>query len=138
MQGRVKWVEGRSFVATSQSGHSLVIDGPKEAGGENLGPSPMEFVLLGAGGCSAFDVIEILRKSRQDVTDCEVKLEAERAAEPPRVFTTLHLHFIVTGNRLKETVVERAVQLSAEKYCSATAMLGKTATVTHTFEVVAV
>jgi putative redox protein len=135
MQARIKWVEGRSFVGESGSGHGVVIDGPVEAGGRNLGPSPMELVLIGTGGCTAFDVIEILKKGRQPVEDCWVELEAERAAEPPRVFTSIHMRFVVTGKGLSRAAVERAVALSAEKYCSASIMLAKTATITHTIEI---
>ena len=127
MQGRIKWVEGRTFVAESGSGHGLVVDGPAEHGGRNLGPSPMELVLLGTGGCTAFDVLDILKKSRQAVTDCWVELDAERAAEQPRVFTRITMRFVVTGRGLSRTAVERAVELSAEKYCSASIMLAKTA-----------
>ncbi|MGD9509554.1 MAG: OsmC family protein [Geminicoccaceae bacterium] len=134
MQGRIKWVEGRTFVAESGSGHGLVIDGPAEHGGRNLGPSPMELVLLGTGGCTAFDVMDILRKARQDVTDCRVELDAERAPEPPRVFTRITMRFVVTGRGLSRAAVERAVELSAEKYCSASIMLGKTAEIVREIE----
>src|SRR4051794_31007437 len=123
MQARIKWVEGRRYVAQSGSGHALVLDGPVEHGGENLGPSPMELVLLGTGGCTAFDVIDILRKGRHAVTDCVVELAAERAPEPPRVFTRIAMRFVVTGRDLSLAAVERAVRLSAEKYCSASIML---------------
>lgn len=134
MQGRIKWVEGRTFVAESGSGHGLVIDGPAEHGGRNLGPSPMELVLLGTGGCTAFDVLDILRKGRQDVTDCQVELSSERAPEPPRVFTRITMRFIVTGRGLSRAAVERAVELSAEKYCSASIMLAKTAEIVREIE----
>ena len=134
MQGRIKWVEGRTFVAESGSGHGLVVDGPAEHGGRNLGPSPMELVLLGTGGCTAFDVLDILRKSRQPVSDCWVELEAERAAEPPRVFTRITMRFVVTGSGLGRAAVERAVELSAEKYCSASIMLAKTAEIVREIE----
>jgi putative redox protein len=134
MQGRIKWVEGRTFVAESGSGHGLVIDGPVEHGGRNLGPSPMELVLLGTGGCTAFDVLDILKKSRQAVTDCWVELDAERAAEPPRVFTKITMRFVVTGRGLSRTAVERAVELSAEKYCSASIMLAKSAEIVREIE----
>jgi putative redox protein len=126
MQGRIKWVEERTFVAESGSGHAVVIDGPTEHGGRDLGPSPMELVLLGTGGCTAFDVLDILRKQRQAVTDCQVELEAERAPDPPRVFTRITMRFVVTGRGLSRPAVERAVELSAEKYCSASIMLAKT------------
>ena len=134
MQGRIKWVEGRTFVAESGSGHGLVVDGPAEHGGRNLGPSPMELVLLGTGGCTAFDVLDILKKSRQAVTDCWVELDAERAAEQPRVFTRITMRFVVTGRGLSRTAVERAVELSAEKYCSASIMLAKTAEIVREIE----
>ena len=135
MQGRVKWVEGRAFVAESGSGHALVLDGPAEHGGRNLAPSPMELVLLGTGGCTAFDVMDILKKGRQAVTDCEVTLEAERATEPPRVFTRITMRFTVTGRGLSRAAVERAVQLSAEKYCSASIMLAKSVEMAREVEV---
>ena len=135
MQGRVKWVEGRAFLAESGSGHALVLDGPAEHGGRNLGPSPMELVLLGTGGCTAFDVMDILKKGRQAVTDCEVTLEAERATEPPRVFTRITMRFTVTGRGLSRAAVERAVQLSAEKYCSASIMLAKSVEMAREVEV---
>ena len=135
MQGRVKWVEGRAFVAESGSGHALVLDGPAEHGGRNLGPSPMELVLLGTGGCTAFDVMDILKKGRQAVTDCEVTLEAERATEPPRVFTRITMRFTVTGRGLSRAAVERAVQLSAEKYCSASIMLAKSVEMVREVEI---
>ena len=134
MQGRIKWVEGRTFVAESGSGHGLVVDGPAEHGGRKLGPSPMELVLLGTGGCTAFDVLDILKKSRQAVTDCWVELDAERAAEQPRVFTRITMRFVVTGRGLSRTAVERAVELSAEKYCSASIMLAKTAEIVREIE----
>ena len=135
MQGRIKLVEGRTFLAESGSGHGVVIDGPTEHGGRNLGPSPMELVLLGTGGCTAFDVLDILRKGRQAVTDCRVELDAERAPEPPRVFTRITMRFVVTGHGLNRTVVERAVQLSAEKYCSASIMIGKAAEIVREIEI---
>ena len=135
MQGRVKWVEGRAFLAESGSGHALVLDGPAEHGGRNLGPSPMELVLLGTGGCTAFDVMDILKKGRQAVTDCEVTLEAERAIKPPRVFTRITMRFTVTGRGLSRAAVERAVQLSAEKYCSASIMLAKSVEMAREVEV---
>jgi putative redox protein len=135
MQARIKWVEGRTFVGESGSGHGLVIDGPVEHGGRNLGPSPMELVLIGTGGCTAFDVMEILRKGRQAVEDCTVELEAERAAEAPRVFTKIVMRFVVTGRGLSRQAVERAVALSAEKYCSASIMLAKTAEIVREVEI---
>ena len=135
MKARIKWIENVTFVAESGSGHALVMDGAPEGGGRNLGPRPMEVVLMGTGGCTAYDVMHILRKSRAPVTDCVLEIESERAAEDPKVFTKIHFHFIVTGKGLKPAQVERAVQLSAEKYCSASIMLGKTAAITHDFEV---
>ncbi len=135
MKARIKWIENVTFIAESGSGHALVIDGAPEGGGRNLGPRPMEVVLMGTGGCTAYDVMHILRKSRAPVTDCVLEIESERAAEDPKVFTKIHFHFIVTGKGLKPAQVERAVQLSAEKYCSASIMLGKTAAITHDFEV---
>ena len=135
MKCSVKWLDHMSFVGESGSGHSVVMDGAPEAGGRNLGVRPMEMVLLGLGGCTAFDVISILRKSRQQVVDCEVELEAERAEDIPKVFTKIHLHFIVSGKDLDPNKVAKAVALSADKYCSASRMLEKTATITHDFEV---
>jgi putative redox protein len=131
---RIKWIENVSFVGESESGHALVMDGAPEGGGRNLGPRPMEMVMIGTGGCTAYDVVHILRKSRVPITDCVVEIEAERAAKDPKVFTRIHFHFVVTGKGLKPQQVERAVHLSAEKYCSASIMLGKTAAITHDFE----
>ncbi len=135
MKARVKWVEQATFLGEAGSGHAVVMDGPPDAGGRNLGVRPMEMLLLGMGGCTAFDVVLILRRARQPVTDCVVELEAERAEQPPKVFTRIHVHFIVTGRGLSEKQVARAVRLSAEKYCSASIMLGKTAEITHDFEI---
>lgn len=135
MKARIKWVENVSFIAESGSGHALVMDGAPEGGGRNLGPRPMEVVLMGTGGCTAYDVVHILRKSRAPVTDCVVEIDAERAEEDPKVFTKIHFHFIVTGTGLKPPQVERAVHLTAEKYCSASIMLSKTAAITHDFEI---
>ncbi len=134
MKARVKWLEEVCFVGESGSGHAVVMDGPPEDGGRNLGIRPMEMLLIGMGGCTAFDVVHILKKGRQPVSDCVVEIEAERAAEAPKVFTKIHAHFIVTGRGLSDKQVERAVQLSAEKYCSASLMLGKTAEISHSFE----
>lgn len=131
MEARVKWVEGHSFLGESASGHQVMMDG--NAG--DKAPSPMEMVLMAAGGCSAIDVVSILQKGRNDITDCEVKLTSQRREEAPRYFVKIHLHFIVTGNELTEKTVERAVQLSAEKYCSVALMLEKTVEVTHSFEI---
>ena len=136
MKCRVKWLEHMSFVGESGSGHSVVMDGAAEAGGRDLGVRPMEMLLLGLGGCTAFDVVSILCKSRQQLVDCEVELEAERAEEIPRVFTKIHLHFIVSGKDLDKKKVARAVELSADKYCSASRMLEKTAVISHDFEVI--
>lgn len=136
MKARVKWLDHMSFVGESGSGHSVVMDGAPEAGGRNLGVRPMEMLLLGLGGCASFDVVMILQKSRQAISDCEVFLEAERASTDPKVFTRIHMNFIVKGHNLALEKVERAVKLSAEKYCSASMMLGKTAEITHEFEVV--
>ena len=125
-----------SFVGESGSGHSVVMDGAPEFGGRNLGFRPMEMLLLGLGGCTAFDVVMILNKSRQKIDDCEVHIEAERSEDIPKVFTRIHIHFVVSGRGLDAVKVEKAVNLSAEKYCSASEMLGKVATITHDFEVV--
>jgi putative redox protein len=135
MKVRIKWVENVCFIGESESGHALVMDGAPEGGGRNLGPRPMETVLIGTGGCTAYDVVHILRKARAPVSDCVVEIAAERAPEDPKVFTSIHLHFIVSGKGLKAQQVERAIQLSAEKYCSASIMLAKTANITHDFEI---
>src|SRR3954463_2363392 len=135
MKVRIKWIEDVAFVGESESGHALVMDGAPEGGGRNLGPRPMETVLIGTGGCTAFAGGHILKKSRAPVTDCVVQIDADRAAEDPKVFTKIHFHFVVTGKGLKPQQVERAVHLSAEKYCSASIMLGKTAAITHDFEI---
>ncbi|MBW3226914.1 OsmC family protein [Marinobacter adhaerens] len=136
MKATVDWTGNASFKATSGSGHSVQLDGPPDHGGENLGPRPMEMLLMGLGGCSAFDVMSILKKSRQDVTACHAELEAERVDAVPAVFTRIHLHFVVTGNSLKDNLVKRAVSLSAEKYCSASIMLEKAGVeISHSYEV---
>lgn len=135
MKTRVKWLDNMSFVGESGSGHSIVMDGPPEFGGRNLGVRPMEMLLLGLGGCASFDVVSMLKKSKQDLVDCEVEITAERADSEPKVFTKIHLHFIVSGNNLSESRVKRAIELSAEKYCSASIMLGKTADMTHDYQV---
>ena len=137
MKARIKWVDGAMFIGESGSGHVVVMDGPPENGGRNLAIRPMEMLLLGMGGCTAFDVVYILGKARQSVTDCVVELEAERSEAPPKVFTRIHVHFVVSGHELSEKQVARAVQLSAERYCSASIMLGKTAQITHDYEIVA-
>jgi putative redox protein len=134
MKARIKWVEGTLMVGESESGHAVVMDGPPEFGGRNLGLRPMEMILLGMGGCTQFDVVHILRKSRNEVTLCEVELEAERAETEPKVFTRIHVHFKVAGPGLNEKAVARAVSLSAEKYCSASIMLGASVEITHDFE----
>ena len=136
MKTRVKWVENALMVGESGSGHALVMDGPPDHGGNNLGPRPMEMLLLGMGGCSQFDVVHILQKGRNPVSLCEVELEAERAETDPKVFTKIHMHFRVGGPGLTEKAVERAIKLSAEKFCSASIMLGAVAQVTHDFEIV--
>lgn len=135
MKARVKWLEDLMLVGESGSGHAVVMDGPPDIGGRNLGVRPMEMLLLGMGGCTAVDVMHILKKARQPVTDCVVEIEAERAATEPKVFTQIRVHFIVTGKDLSDSHVKRAVALSAEKYCSASIMLGKTAEISHTYEV---
>jgi len=132
----VRWKGDVVFEGRTETGHTVVMDGPPEHGGRNQGPRPMEMLLLGMGGCTSFDVVHILRRMRADVTDCRVDISAERASEEPKVFTRIHAHFTVTGRNLKEKTVERAVSLSAEKYCSAAIMLGKTAEMSHSFEIV--
>ena len=139
MQSTVKWVggpDGMAFMAETGSGHAVVMDGAPEGGGRNLGPRPMEMVLLGTGGCTAYDVVLILRNSGQPISGCEVRLTAERAEKDPKVFTKIHLHFIVRGKGLRSQLVEHAIKRSHEKYCSATAMLQSTAVITHDFELV--
>ncbi len=138
MKVRIKLVEDVSFLAQSESGHSILMDGPVDGGGKNMGPRPMEAVLMGTGGCTAYDVVHILRKSRQQISDCIIEIDAERANEDPKVFTKIHFHFVVKGKQLLREHVERAINLSAEKYCSASIMLGKTAVITHDFEIVEV
>jgi putative redox protein len=138
MECVVKWTGpgGMTMVAETGSGHAAIMDGAPEAGGRNLGPRPMEMVLLGTGGCAASDVVVILRKNNQDVRGCEVRLQAERAQTDPKVFTRIHFHFVVRGRALKPTLVERAIKLSHDKYCSASSMLGKTAEMTQEWEIV--
>jgi putative redox protein len=135
MKARVKWIDGVAMLGESGSGHGVVMDGPPEMGGRNVGVRPMEMLLIGMGGCTEFDVLLILRKARQAVTDCVVELEADRAESDPKVFTRIHAHFVLTGRDLDPRHVERAIKLSAEKYCSASIMLGATAVVTHDFEI---
>src|ERR1044071_3628345 len=137
MECSVRWTgEGMSFIAETGSNHLVAMAGAPDGGGRNLAPRPMELVLLGTGGCAAYDVVVILRKSGQAVTGCEVKLTSERAETDPKVFTKIHMHFVVRGKGLKRNVVEHAIRLSHEKYCSASAMLGKTAAITKDFEIV--
>lgn len=136
MKARIKWVENAMFVAESGSGHAVVVDGPPESGGRNLGVRPMEMVLLGVGSCAAFDVVHILRKGRHEVTGCMAELSAERAETDPKVFTKIHVHFVVSGKNLKDDVVDRAIRLSAEKYCSASIMLGKSVAITHDYQII--
>ncbi len=136
MKARIKWVEQVTFMGESESGHTVVMDGAPESGGRNLGMRPMELLLIGMGGCTSFDVIHILKKARQPVADCVVEITAERSAEVPRIFTRIHVHFIISGADLQEKLVSRAVELSATKYCSASLMLGKAADITHDYEIV--
>jgi putative redox protein len=135
MRSCIKWQGGVSFSGESESGHSVLMDGAPEAGGKNLGPRPMEMILMGVGGCTTFDVVMILKKGRQDISDCVVEIEAVRANMDPKVFTHIHLHFILTGKNLNRTQVERAIHLSAEKYCSASIMLKNAVEITHDFEI---
>jgi putative redox protein len=132
----VNWVDGMLMVGKSHSGHSITMDGPTDIGGENLGVRPMEMLLLGVAGCTMIDVVTTLKKMRQNLTHCETKISAERADEHPKVFTDIHIHFIVQGKDLDSKKVDKAIILSAEKYCSASIMLGKTANITHDFEVI--
>jgi putative redox protein len=136
MKARIDWIRDLTFVGESNSGHGIVISASKQAGAPTIAPSPMEYVLLGTGGCTATDVIAILEKGRHDVRGCEVTLEADRAETDPKVFTKIRFHFKVTGKGLTRDVVDRAIKLSAEKYCSASIMIGKTATLSHDFEIV--
>ena len=135
MNIKVSWAGEALFIGESTTGHKLLMDGPPEGGGRNLGPRPMEMLLLGTGSCSCYDVISILKKSRQNVVRCEVEVSSKRAETEPKVFTDIHIHFKVFGVDLKERQVERAVSLSAEKYCSASIMLGASANITHSFDV---
>jgi putative redox protein len=136
MECTVRWTQGMTFLAETESNHAVIMDGAPEGGGRNLAPRPMELVLAGTGGCTAYDVVLILRKSGQQVTGCEVKLTADRAASDPKVFTRIHMHFVVRGKALKRNLVEHAIRLSHEKYCSASIMLGKTAELSKDFEIV--
>ena len=136
MEARIRWLGGAGFVGETGSGHAVVMDGPADFGGRNIGPRPMEMLLLGTGACSAFDVVTILRKVCAAVADCDVHVEADRSENDPRVFTRIHLRYVVRGRGLERAKVERAVKLSAEKYCSASIMLGRTARMEHTVEIV--
>ncbi len=136
MKAVVKWLDNMSFVGESESGHSVVMDGPQESGGRNLGIRPMEMVLLGMGGCTAFDVVLILKRQRQAISDCYVELSAERAEEAPKVFTKIHVHYVVKGKNLDDKKVARAVDMTAEKYCSVSIMLAKSVDVTHDYEII--
>lgn len=135
METTVRWIDNMMMVGESASGHAVVMDGPKDLGGQNLGVRPMEMLLLGMGGCTTVDVVSTLKKMRESIRDCRVEISAERAEEHPKVFTKIHLHFIIEGLDLNEKKVSKAVSLSADKYCSASIMLGKTATLTHDFEI---
>lgn len=135
MKARIKWIEDVAFMGESETGHAVVMDGAPENGGRNIGMRPMEMLLIGMGGCTAFDVVTILKKSRQAVVDCVAEIDAERANEIPKVFTKIHVHFVVTGHDLNDNQVARAVSLSAEKYCSASIMLSKSVEMTHDYEI---
>ncbi|MDC9726268.1 MAG: OsmC family protein [Candidatus Thioglobus sp.] len=135
MNTTVKWIDGMMMVGESASGHAIVMDGPEELGGNNLGVRPMEMLLIGMGGCTTVDVVSTLKKMREVVDDCRVEISAERADEHPKVFTKIHLHFVISGNNLNEKKIAKAVSLSADKYCSASIMLGKMADVTHDFSI---
>ena len=135
MEARIKWVDGMAFMAETGSGHAFVMDGAPEGGGRNLGPRPMEAILAGTGGCTAYDVVAILQRSGQVITGCEIKLTSERASGAPKVFTRIHMHFSLTGQNLKPSLVESAIKLSHTKYCSALSMLEKTAEITYDYEI---
>jgi len=136
MQATIKWVQDAEFVGESGSGHKIIMDGPPDFGGKNKGIRPMEMLLLGLGGCSAFDVVHILKKARQPIVDCNVELHADRAMKDPKVFTKIHVHFLIHGVGIKKNQVERAIRLSTEKYCSASIMLKSSVEITHDFEIV--
>lgn len=136
MKAKIKWVEDMMFMGQSGSGHAVVMDGPPDLGGKNMGIRPMEMMLMGLGGCTSFDVMLILQRSRQEVTDCVAELSAERAETDPKVFTKIHIHFVISGKNIKEKMVQRAVELSATKYCSASIMLAQTVEITHDYEIV--
>ena len=135
MKTKIKWMQDVSFNGSSESGHEVVLDGPEELGGKGLGMRPMEMMLIGMGGCTSFDVVTILKRSRQQITGCIAEIEAIRADEIPKVFTSIHIHFLIKGIDLQEKAVERAIELSANKYCSASIMLGKSVKITHDFEI---
>jgi putative redox protein len=132
----VKWIDGMLMVGKSDSGHAIVMDGPPEIGGENLGVRPMEMLLLGMAGCTMIDVVSTLKKMREDIVDCQTQVSADRAEEYPKVFTNIHVHFVLKGNQLNPSNVDKAIKLSAEKYCSASIMIGKTAIITHDYEII--
>ena len=136
MECTVKWVGNVTFLAETGSNHAILMDGAPEAGGRNLAPRPMELLLAGAGGCTAFDIVLILKRGRHQVSGCEVSLKADRAETDPKIFTHIHFHFTVRGKQLKPEAVARAIDLSKDKYCSASIMLGKTATITHDYEII--
>ena len=136
MDVRIKWVDGMMFLGESESGHAVVLDGPPEIGGKNMGIRPMEMLLIGMGGCTSIDVMQILQKGRQNITDCVAEITAERVDTIPKVFSKIHVHFVITGKDLKEAVVARAIKLSAEKYCSASIMLEKAVEISHDFEII--
>ncbi len=136
METRLRWAGGAVFIGEASSGHTVVMDGPPEGGGRNLGPRPMEMLLLSMGACSSYDVVSILKKSRQQVTDCDLKITARRAEDYPKIFTDIHMHYVVSGKALKENNIKRAIDLSAEKYCSASIMLGAMANITHDYEII--
>ena len=132
----VKWIDGMLMVGKSDSGHAIVMDGPPEIGGENLGVRPMEMLLLGMAGCTMIDVVNTLKKMREDVVDCQTQVSADRSEEYPKVFTNIHVHFVLRGKKLNPLKVDKAIKLSAEKYCSASIMIGKTAIITHDYEII--
>jgi len=136
MKARIKWIEDLTFLGESSSGHSLVMDGPENLGGHGTGMRPMELLLLGMGGCTSFDTVQILKKARQDIRDCVVDIESERSDSVPKVFTKINVHYTITGKDLKESQVQRAIKLSTEKYCSASIMLGAMAEITHDYEII--
>ncbi len=136
MKTRIKWVEDVTFMGEAGGGHAIIMDGPPAEGGRDRGPRPMEMLLLGMGGCTAFDMVTILKKARQPITDCVVEIEAQRADAIPKVFTKIHVHYVITGHGVKDSHVKRAVELSTKKYCSASIMLGEAAEITHDYEVV--